>query len=233
MQFALQPHAQTVVPIQGTDAVFPVHRIYCIGKNYAAHIREMGAEASREAICFFTKPADAVCTSGAMPYPPMTRNLHHEGELVIALGKGGSNIAPDAALSHVFGYAAGLDMTRRDLQIAAGRVGHPWDTGKAFDFSAPIAPIVPVAQSGHFNEGALRLWVNGQLRQHADLSDLIWKNHEIISELSKLYTLQAGDLIFTGTPAGVGPVVPGDTIVLSIERLGELKVEIVDAGVTA
>jgi fumarylpyruvate hydrolase len=227
MQFALKPPTQTVVPIHGSDAVFPVHRIYCVGKNYAAHIREMGSDASRDSVCFFLKPTDAVVTSGRMPYPPGTSNLHYEGELVIAIGKGGSNIAGSEALSHVFGYAAGLDMTRRDLQVSAGRVGHPWDTGKAFDYSAPLASIVPVAQCGHFDKGFLKLWVNGQIRQDADVSELIWKNHEIITELSRLYTLHPGDLIFTGTPAGVGPVTQGDRIVLGIERLPELSVEIV------
>jgi fumarylpyruvate hydrolase len=226
MQFALNPPVTTVVPVEGADAVFPVHRIYCVGKNYAAHIREMGAEPARDAVCFFLKPADAVVTSGRMPYPPGTSNLHYEGELVIAIGKGGSNIPPAAALAHVFGYAAGLDMTRRDLQVSAGRIGHPWDTGKAFDHSAPIASIVPVSQCGHFDSGSLKLRVNGEVRQDADISDLIWKNHEIISELSKLYCLQAGDLIFTGTPAGVGPVVRGDRIVLQIDRLNQLDLTI-------
>jgi fumarylpyruvate hydrolase len=226
MTLAFPARPQPAVAISGQDTLFPVNRIYCVGKNYAAHIREMGAEASRSAVCFFLKPADAIVTDGRMPYPPGTHNLHYEGELVIAIGKGGSNIAAADALTHVFGYAAGLDMTRRDLQMAAGSVGHPWDTGKAFDASAPIAPIVPVAECGHFARGSLKLWVNGQLRQDADISDLIWKNHEVISELSKLYTLHAGDLIFTGTPAGVGPVVAGDRIVLGIDRLAKLEVVI-------
>ncbi|MEI7950722.1 MAG: fumarylacetoacetate hydrolase family protein [Gammaproteobacteria bacterium] len=224
MTFIFPGRPQPAVAISGQDALFPVNRIYCVGKNYAAHIREMGAEASRDAVCFFLKPADALVTDGRMPYPPGTANLHFEGELVIAIGKGGANIPAAAALDHVFGYAAGLDMTRRDLQLAAGRVGHPWDTGKAFDGSAPVSPIVPVAQCGHFARGSLKLWVNGLLRQDADFGDLIWKNHEVISELSKLYTLQAGDLIFTGTPAGVGPVVAGDRIELCIDRLNKLEV---------
>lgn len=227
MQFALKPPAQVTVPVQGSAAVFPVHRIYCVGKNYAAHIREMGGSGPpRDAVCFFMKPADAIVTSGRMPYPPGTSNLHYEGELVMAIAKGGCNIDSADALSHVFGYAAGLDMTRRDLQTAAGRIGHPWDTGKAFDHSAPIAPIVPVEHCGHFDSGALQLRVNGEIRQDADIRELIWKNHEIISELSKLFELQPGDLIFTGTPAGVGPVSRGDSIVLNIDRLGELEVTI-------
>ena len=222
--FANLPRA--AVPISGSNDLFPVNRIYCVGKNYAAHIREMGADLGRDAVCFFMKPADAVVTNGLMPYPPRTSNLHYEGELVIAIGKGGSNIALKDALDHVFGYAAGLDMTRRDLQLAAAKLGHPWDTGKGFDHSAPISPIVPVAECGHFTRESIKLWVNGQLRQDATFEELIWKTHEIISEVSKLYTLQAGDLIFTGTPAGVGPVVAGDRIVLEIERLPRLDVAV-------
>jgi fumarylpyruvate hydrolase len=226
MTFVFPPPAQPAVPVAGSASLFPVNRIYCVGKNYAAHIREMGSEASRDAVCFFLKPANAVVTNGRMPFPPGTSNLHYEGELVMAIGKGGRNIAPESALEHVFGYALGLDMTRRDLQLAAGRIGHPWDTGKAFDASAPISPITPVADCGHLTRGSIKLWVNGQLRQDADLGDLIWRTHEIISELSKLFTLQPGDLIFTGTPAGVGPVVAGDRMKLAIEHLGELDVEI-------
>ncbi|MGA0806947.1 MAG: fumarylacetoacetate hydrolase family protein, partial [Pseudohongiellaceae bacterium] len=155
-----------------------------------------------------------------------TNNLHYEGELVLALGKGGRNIAATDAHGHLFGYALGLDMTRRDLQTAAGRQGMPWDTGKAFDASAPLSAVTPVAQSGVLERGSIRLWVNDALRQDADLSDLIWKSHEIISQLSRLYELKAGDLIFTGTPAGVGAVRPGDRLRLAIERLGELVVDI-------
>lgn len=226
MTYIFPGRSQPAVAISGLDTLFPVNRIYCVGKNYAAHIREMGSEASRDAVCFFMKPSDAVVTDGRMPYPPGTGKLHYEGELVIAIGKGGANIAANDALLHVYGYAAGLDMTRRDLQLAAATVGHPWDTGKAFDCSAPISPIVPVAECGHFADGSIKLWVNGQLRQDADFGDLIWKNNEVISELSKLYTLQAGDLIFTGTPAGVGPVVAGDRIELRIDRLPKLEVMI-------
>jgi fumarylpyruvate hydrolase len=223
MSFAFAPAAQSAVPVQGNADQFPVHRIYCVGKNYAAHIREMGADL-REPPCFFLKPADAVVLDGRMPYPPGTQNLHYEGELVVALGKGGRNIKAAAALDHVFGYAVGLDMTRRDLQTAAGARGQPWDTGKAFDHSAPITAIVPAA--GKTPQGRLQLRVNGALKQDADLSDMIWKVEEIISELSKLYTLQAGDLIFTGTPAGVGAVVPGDRVEVRIPGLPVLNVEI-------
>lgn len=228
MAFAFPPHVQPVVPIAGSAELFPVHRIYCVGKNYAAHIREMGADL-REPPCFFLKPADAILLDGCMPYPPGTRNLHYEGELVLALGRGGSNIPSSAALDHVFGYAAGLDMTRRDLQTYAGSRGQPWDTGKAFDNAAPIGPIHPAASAGNILDGRLQLSVNGTLKQDAALADMIWACDEIIAELSKLYTLQPGDLIFTGTPAGVGPVLVGDRIELHIDGLAPLNVDIIAA----
>lgn len=231
MNFVFTPTPQSAVPILGTTALFPVHRIYCVGKNYAAHIREMGAD-MREPPCFFLKPTDAVLLNGRMPYPPGTQNLHYEGELVIALGKGGANIASSHALEHVFGYAAGLDMTRRDLQVAAGNRGQPWDTGKAFDHSAPLTAIHPVARTGKALKGRLQLRVNGVLKQDTDLGDMIWDCAGIISELSKLYTLQTGDLVFTGTPAGVGAVVPGDRIELQITGLAALNVEIISGNAT-
>ncbi|MDR0780948.1 MAG: fumarylacetoacetate hydrolase family protein [Pseudomonadales bacterium] len=218
---------QPTLPIAGDERRFPVHRLYCVGKNYAAHAREMGADPEREAPCFFLKTPDAIVLDGRVPYPSGTSNLHYEGELVIAIGKGGSDIAPEQALEHVFGYALGLDMTRRDLQLESSRRGQPWDTGKSFEHCAPLSAVVPLKQSGHFASGSLRLWLNGELRQDADFRDLIWANHDIISALSRLYTLCPGDLIFTGTPAGVGPVVRGDRIRLVIERLGELHAEIV------
>ncbi|MDY6983500.1 MAG: fumarylacetoacetate hydrolase family protein, partial [Pseudomonadota bacterium] len=201
MAFAFAPLVQPAVPILGSSELFPVHRIYCVGKNYAAHIREMGADL-REPPCFFLKPADAIVLNGRMPYPPGTHNLHYEGELVLALGRGGRNIASGSAFDHVFGYAAGLDMTRRDLQTYAGSRGQPWDTGKAFDHSAPIGAIHPAANVGKLLDGRLQLSVNGTMKQDAALADMIWACDEIIAELSKLYTLQPGDLIFTGTPAG-------------------------------
>jgi fumarylpyruvate hydrolase len=219
--------AQPMLPIVGDERRFPVHRIYCVGKNYAAHAREMGSDPDRESPSFFLKTTDGVVLDGRVPYPPGTNNMHYEGELVIAIGKGGSNIASEHALEHVFGYVLGLDMTRRDLQQECSRRGQPWDTGKSFDHCAPLSAVVPVAQSGHFPNGSLKLWLNGELRQDADFRDLIWANHEIISALSRLYTLVPGDLIFTGTPAGVGPAVRGDRIRLVIERLGELQAEIV------
>jgi fumarylpyruvate hydrolase len=231
MQFPFPPAAQAVVPIAGSESMFPVHRIYCVGRNYADHAKEMGAT-GREAPFFFMKPADAVLpvahdTVGVMPYPPMTRDLHHEIELVVAIGRGGSNIAADEAMSHVWGYAVGLDMTRRDLQGEAKKQGRPWSTGKGFDCSAPIAPIYPVAQSTHMTpESAIILKVNGEQRQQGALGDMIWNVAETIEHLSKYFTLQPGDLIFTGTPAGVGAVQPGDTLEGSIEGLGELRVRI-------
>jgi len=227
MSFVFTPPAQPAVPVVGTDGLFPVHRIYCVGKNYAAHAREMGSDPDREPPCFFMKPADGVVLDGKVPYPPATRNFHYEGELVIAIGKDGKDINPENALDHVFGYALGLDMTRRDLQKQSGALGQPWDTGKSFDHCAPLSAIRPVAASGHFASGSIQLWLNDELRQEGDFRDLIWANHEIISTLSRLYTLRAGDLIFTGTPAGVGAVVAGDRIRLQIERLGELNVTIV------
>jgi fumarylpyruvate hydrolase len=226
MTYAIPAPAQPCVPVHGSGDLFPVHRIYCVGKNYADHIREMGADL-REPPCFFMKPADAVRCDGHFPYPPGTRNLHYEGELVIALGKGGANINERNALDHVYGYAAGLDMTRRDLQTAAGARGQPWDTGKAFDHSAPLGAIHPVAQTGRELRGRLQLRVNGVLKQDAELSAMIWNCAGIISELSKLYELRAGDLIFTGTPAGVGAVVAGDRIDLSIAGLESLQVMVV------
>jgi fumarylpyruvate hydrolase len=226
MSYIFPPPPVSAIPIDASAHWFPVHRIYCVGKNYAAHAREMGSDPTKEVPCFFTKPADAIVTSGAMPYPPVTRNMHYEGELVIAIGKRGANIAVVDALDHVYGYALGLDMTRRDLQLEAGRNGQPWDTGKAFDFSAPVSKVYPATQVGHISSGRIQLWVNDKLRQDSDISDLIWSCPQIISELSKLFTLQAGDLIFTGTPAGVGPVVAGDVIKLSIEKLGTLVTRI-------
>jgi fumarylpyruvate hydrolase len=201
---------------------FPVHRIYCVGRNYASHAREMGKDPDREPPFFFCKPADAVVPNHAtLPYPSRTANLHHEVELVVAIGRAGKNILPADALEHVFGYAVGNDLTRRDLQNDLKNKGHPWETGKAFDRSAPISAI-HAAPGEAFAKGRIWLTVNGQLRQEGDLADLIWSVPEIISELSALFELCAGDLIFTGTPAGVGPVKPGDRIEACIEGLEPL-----------
>lgn len=217
------------IPVLGSEHAFPVHRIYCVGKNYAEHIREMGMSTGplREEPCFFLKPGDTASTAKEIAYPPGTTNLHYEGELVLALGAGGRDVPPERAGDLILGYTAGLDMTRRDLQMAASRQGLPWDTGKAFEQAAPVGPICLRADTGDLDSGSIRLWVNDSLRQDADLSDLIWNCGEIVAKLSTLYTLQAGDLIFTGTPAGVGAVQRGDHIRLQIASLPELAVRVV------
>lgn len=219
------------VPVAGSDSLFPVHRIYCVGRNYVEHAKEMGGT-GREAPFFFMKPADAVLavpygTTGEMPFPSMTSDLHHEIELVVAIGKGGKNIAAADAMEHVWGYAVGLDMTRRDLQGEAKKLGRPWCTGKGFDYSAPIAPIHPIMETGPIANGEIRLEVNGAVRQKSNIDKLIWNVAETIEHLSKYYELKPGDLIFTGTPEGVAAVKPGDSLVGAIEGLGELRVTIV------
>jgi fumarylpyruvate hydrolase len=220
--FAFPPPVTPSVAVAGTAARFPVHRIHCVGLNYADHIREMGADPGAPPV-FFMKPADAVVANGAaIAYPPGTANFHHEIELVVAIGRGGREIAPPQALAHVFGYAAGNDLTRRDLQKAAKGRGEPWDTAKGFDGSAPIAAIRP-ASLGHVSRGRIWLEVNGELRQESDLSRMIWDVPHIIAALSQLYTLEPGDLIFTGTPAGVGPLRPGDRLEGGIEGLEVLR----------
>jgi fumarylpyruvate hydrolase len=216
---------QACVAVLGSNSLFPVHRIYCIGRNYADHAKEMGAPAERGARpVVFMKPADAVCAPGfAVPYPSASTNVHFEAELVIALQSGGTDINTNDALKHICGYAIGNDLTRRDLQLAAKAAGLPWDIGKGFDHSAPISAITPTSVCGHVNSGEIVLKQNGQVKQRADLSEMLWSVPEIISELSKLFELQAGDLIFTGTPAGVGPVQKGDQIEITIAGLGSLQ----------
>ena len=227
MSYEFAPPMAPSVEIAGASTRFPVHRIYCVGRNYAAHAREMGMDPEREPPFFFSKPADAVVPNGAsVPYPPRTANLHHEIELVVAIGEGGRNIPVANALAHVFGYAVGNDLTRRDLQAAAKDRGQPWDTSKGFDHSAPITAIGRVADVGHPSRGAIWLEVNGQPRQRADLCEMIWSVPEIVSELSMLYELKPGDLVFTGTPAGVGPVVRGDSIVGGVDGLDTLRTTI-------
>jgi fumarylpyruvate hydrolase len=221
-EFVFPPPALPSVAVAGSVQRFPVHRIYCVGLNYAAHIKESGADPTAPPV-FFMKPADAVVADGAaIPYPPGTANFHYEIELVVALGSGGRDVAPAQARGHVFGYAAGNDLTRRDLQSAARKGGQPWDTSKGFDFSAPVGAIRP-ASHGHPERGRIWLKVNGETRQDADISDLVWDVPQIIAALSRLYTLQAGDLIFTGTPSGVGPLRPGDRLEGGIEGLAELR----------
>ena len=219
--YAFDPPPQPAVPILGETALFPVRRILCVGRNYAAHRREMGGD-DREPPFFFSKPADAVVPPGvATPYPSATQNLHHEIELVAAIGAGGADVSVEDALSLVWGYAVGVDLTRRDLQAAAREKGYPWDAAKGFDASAPISAIRPVDRSGH-PKGRIQLSVNGQVRQSAPLTDMIWSVAEVIAEVSKLWRLEAGDLIYTGTPEGVGPLVRGDHVTGDIEDVGAI-----------
>lgn len=219
--------ARPCVPVHGGDERFPVHRIYCVGRNYAAHAREMGSDPERESPFWFMKPADAVVADGStLPYPPRTADLHHEIELVVALGKGGRDVPVADALSLVFGYAVGIDLTRRDLQAEAKRLGRPWDAAKGFDNSAPVSAIRPAADVGHPRSGRIWLEVNGALRQDGDLAQLIWKVDEAIAELSTLFTLAPGDLLFTGTPAGVGPLAPGDRLHGGVAGVAEIRVEV-------
>ncbi|MCX2721184.1 fumarylacetoacetate hydrolase family protein [Roseibium salinum] len=227
MSYVFPAPPVSAVAVAGTSDRLPVRRIFCVGRNYAAHAREMGKDPDRDPPFFFTKPADAVVNSGeTVAYPPETENFHYEAELVVVIGTGGRDITEADALGHVWGYAVGNDLTRRDLQLAARDKGRPWDFGKAFDRSAVIGPVHPVSEVGHPGKGAIRLTVNGETRQDADLSELIWAVPEIISILSRSIALAPGDLIMTGTPAGVGPLVPGDVCVVSIEGLGEIRTEI-------
>jgi fumarylpyruvate hydrolase len=228
MSFVIPPSPLPSVEIAGSDERLPVHRIYCVGRNYAKHAREMGMDPDREPPFFFSKPADAVVANGTpVPYPPRTSNLHHEIELVVAIGTGGRDISLDRALDHVYGYAVGLDMTRRDQQFAARDQGRPWDVAKGFDHSAPVSAIRPAAEMGHLEQGAIWLEVNGETRQRANLSEMIWSVPEIVAELSTYYELRPGDLIFTGTPEGVGPVKRGDSLVGGIDGLETLRITIV------
>lgn len=225
--FVVPPPAIVSLPVAGTSSHFPIRRVYCVGRNYVEHIREMKAGDERDPPFFFQKPRDAILQAdGTMPYPPRTANLHHEIELVVALATGGRDIQADAALDHVFGYAVGLDMTRRDRQIEMRDRKLPWEAGKAFDCSAPCGQIHPVAAIGHRLQGAITLAVNNVQRQKGDLSEMIWNVPEIIAKLSQDYALEAGDLIMTGTPAGVGAVAPGDVLTGTIEGLGAITVTI-------
>jgi fumarylpyruvate hydrolase len=222
--YVIDPPTQSVVPVAGADAgFFPVRRIFCVGRNYAEHAREMGHDPSREPPFFFTKPADALVISGAeTPYPPATNDLHHEIELVVAIGKEAAAIDAATALDHVWGYAAGIDLTRRDIQAEAKKAGRPWDMAKGFDASAPIGDLAPVSSVGHPSSGRIELTVNGTTRQLGDIGDMIWSVPEAIAYLSGLVTLMPGDLIFTGTPAGVGAIVRGDRLEGSIAGVGSV-----------
>jgi fumarylpyruvate hydrolase len=226
-RYIFAPHPLPTLPIRGSDKLFPVHRIYCVGRNYAEHAIEMGHDPNREPPFFFQKNPDTLVPSGGtFPYPGATKDVHHELEMVVALKSGGKDIAQDQALGHVFGYAVGLDMTRRDLQGEAKKLGRPWEVGKAFESAAPCSEIVPASAIGHPAQGAVWLKVNGEERQKGDLSQLIWKVPETIAYLSGLFELRAGDLIFSGTPAGVGPVKRGDVLHGGVDGVGELKVTV-------
>ena len=231
MSYAFEPTPVVSVPVVGKAERFPVHRIYCVGRNYEEHAKEMGFT-GREPPFFFMKPADAVLVvnageTGDMLYPSLTKNLHHEIELVVAIGKGGKNIPAADAMSHIYGYAVGLDMTRRDLQNDMKKQGRPWCIGKGFDHSAPIGPITPAALAGDVAHAEIYVQVNGQDRQRSSVSQLIWNIAETIEHVSAAWELQPGDLIYTGTPEGVGAVVAGDTMVGAVSGLGELKVRLV------
>jgi fumarylpyruvate hydrolase len=230
MDFVFPPTPTVCVPVRGRPGAFPVHRIYCVGRNYEEHAKEMGFS-GREPPFFFMKPADAIVVVPAggeapMAYPPLTGNLHHEIELVVAIGKGGRNIAAANALQHVFGYAVGLDMTRRDLQNDMKKQGRPWCIGKAFDQSAPIGPITPADEAGNIAQAEIHLQVNGQDRQRSNVSKLIWSISETIEHLSAAWELQPGDLIFSGTPEGVGAVLPGDTMSGGVTGLEPIRISV-------
>lgn len=231
MKFVFEPEQQIAVPVVGREEQFPVRRVYCVGRNYAAHAREMGFDPDREPPFFFCKPDNSIVvvkpgTTGTIAYPPGTSDYQHEIELVVAIGKSGRNINVEQAPDYVFGYAVGLDMTRRDLQIKSRDKGRPWELGKAFDQSAPISSIYPVAAFGHPNNQAISLLVDGTQKQKSDLSNLIWSVPEVIMHLSQFFTLQPGDLIYTGTPEGVGKVVAGQSMLGEIEGLGQLHVKV-------
>ena len=219
---------QPSVNVAGSDRLFPVHRIYCVGRNYAEHVREMGHDPDREPPFYFMKPADAIADSGtSIAYPPRTEDLHHEIEMVVAIGKSGRDINLSSALDHVFGYAVGIDLTRRDLQGLAKKARRPWDVGKSFEGAAPISAIHETGEVGHPAAGRIWLSVNGDIRQDGNISDMIWNVSETIAELSTLFTLAPGDLIYTGTPAGVGAVTSGDRIEGGVDGVGEISIRII------
>jgi fumarylpyruvate hydrolase len=215
------------IPIAGSQHRFPVHRIYCVGRNYAAHAREMGDDPDREPPFYFMKPADSIVPGGGtINYPPRTKDLHHEIELVVAIGKGGENITNDDVDKHVIAYGVGIDLTRRDLQAAAKKSGKPWDPGKSFEQAAPISALHRVEEIGHPTKGRIWLAVNGEVRQDGDLADMIWSVREAVAELSTLYTLAPGDLLYTGTPAGVGALVSGDKVTGGIDGIDKIEITI-------
>lgn len=227
MRYLFEPAEPAVLPIVGSDEVFPVRRIYCVGRNYAAHAIEMGHDPDREAPFFFQKSPDNLFLGRTWPYPAASSDVHHEIEMLVALGSGGTDIPVDAALDHVFGYATALDMTRRDLQAEAKKLGRPWEVAKAFERSAPVGPLTPASALGHPTAGAVRLQVNGAVRQEGNLDQLIWKVPEMIAYLSRLFELRAGDVILSGTPAGVGAVARGDILEAHVDGLEDIVVEVV------
>jgi fumarylpyruvate hydrolase len=224
--FVVPPAPTTTVPVEG-GGQFPVRRVFCVGRNYADHAREMGGDPDREPPFFFTKPADAVTLAAEIPTDKVSQMLEYEGELVVAIGKGGSEIAASQALDHVFGYSVGCDLTRRDMQGAAKKAGRPWDMSKGFDLSAPIAPLQPAAKIGHPKAGALTLKVNGELKQNGDISHMTWGVADVIAFLSKLVALAPGDLIYTGTPAGVGKLVAGDKVEIEVKGVASLAFKMI------
>jgi len=225
-RFAISPPPQPVLAIAGSADMFPVRRIWCVGRNYLEHIKEMGQD-EREPPFFFAKPADAIVPDGGTaPYPPLTKDMHHEVELVVALKAGGRNVKPEKALDLVYGYGVGIDLTRRDLQIASRDIKRPWEIGKAFDASAPCGPLQPTSKIGHPSKGRITLKCNGKVRQDGDLQQMIWNVPEIIGKLSEMVALAPGDIIMTGTPSGVAVTVAGDTLECEIEGLGKLTVTI-------
>jgi len=226
-KYVIDPPKQAAAPVVGEDALFPVRRIYCIGRNYADHAIEMGHDPDKEPPFFFQKNPDNIDFSGQFPYPAKTSDVHHEMELVVALKGGGRDIPIERALDHVYGYGLGLDMTRRDLQGEMKKMGRPWEIGKAFERSAPMGPLTPASKIGHPEAGMVTLHVNGELRQEGDLNQMIWKVPEMINYLSQYYDIAAGDLIMSGTPAGVGPVVRGDVMTGVVEGVGEIEVKVV------
>lgn len=227
MGFVIEPPQQTVLPVKGSDDVFPVHRIYCVGRNYAEHAIEMGHDPDKEPPFFFQKNPDNLLVGENFPYPVASKDVHFEFEMVVALKSGGTDIPVDRALDHIYGYGCALDMTRRDLQGEAKKMGRPWEVGKAFEKSAPCTPLVPASEIGHPSQGSLTLDVDGERRQSGDLNQMIWKVPEMISYLSGLFTLVPGDIILTGTPAGVGPVEKGNKLHGEIEGVGTLDVTVV------
>jgi fumarylpyruvate hydrolase len=225
--FAITPPAIPSLAIAGSSERFPLRRVFCVGRNYAAHAREMGANPDREPPFFFSKPADAVVpAAGVLPYPPETRDMHHEVEMVVAIGKPGVNVSPDDALSLVWGYGVGLDLTRRDLQAVAKEMSRPWDMAKGFDASAPCSELHPVSEVGHPSDARIWLEVNGAVKQEGNLNEMVWPVADVIAYLSRYVALQPGDLIFSGTPAGVGPLAPGDRVRGGVDGVAAFQLEV-------